>query len=80
VPELQTAWAHLTGAGKTTWSDWQVLLYTVGRAMLWVVVISAIYSMWGYFRAFFTTVVRGNEPKPKAPAATSTVQGSNLAR
>lgn len=80
VPELQTAWAHLTGAGKTTWSDWQVLLYTAGRAMLWVVVLSAIYSMWGYFRAFFTTVVRGEESKKKTAAATSAVQGSNLAR
>jgi CDP-diacylglycerol--glycerol-3-phosphate 3-phosphatidyltransferase len=80
VPELQTAWAHLTGAGKTTWSDWQVLLYTVGRAMLWVVVLSAIYSMWGYFRAFFTTVMRGEESKKKTAAATSAVQGSNLAR
>ena len=62
VPELQTAWAHLTGAGTTTWNDWQVLLYTLGRAMLWVVVLSAIYSMYGYFRAFFKTVVRGEEP------------------
>jgi CDP-diacylglycerol--glycerol-3-phosphate 3-phosphatidyltransferase len=70
VPELQTAWAHLTGAGNTTWVDWQVLLYTVGRALLWVVVLSAIYSMWDYFRIFFTTVVRGEKPKP-ASAVTS---------
>jgi len=73
VPELQTAWAHLTGAGATTWSDWQVLLYTTGRAMLWVVVLSAIYSMWGYFHAFFTSVVRGEKARKgttsAAPAA-----------
>ena len=54
VPELRVAWTHLTGPGQTTWSDWQVLLYTAGRAMLWVVVISAFCSMYGYFRAFFT--------------------------
>jgi CDP-diacylglycerol---glycerol-3-phosphate 3-phosphatidyltransferase len=53
VPELRTAWNHLLGVGKTTWTDWQVLLYTAGRAMLWVVVILAVWSMYGYFRAFF---------------------------
>jgi CDP-diacylglycerol--glycerol-3-phosphate 3-phosphatidyltransferase len=73
VPELQTAWQHLIGAGATTWTDWQVLLYTLGRAMLWVVVISAIYSMWGYFRAFFTTVVRGERKRatPVVPEPSS---------
>ena len=73
VPELQTAWQHLIGAGATTWTDWQVLLYTLGRAMLWVVVISAIYSMWGYFRAFFSTVVRGERKRatPVVPEPSS---------
>ena len=75
VPELQTAWAHLTGAGKTTWVDWQVLLYTIGRAMLWVVVLSSIYSMWGYFRAFFTDVVRREKPA-KAKASVSSEPSS----
>jgi CDP-diacylglycerol--glycerol-3-phosphate 3-phosphatidyltransferase len=69
VPELQTAWGHLTGAGATSWSDWQVLLYTLGRAMLWVVVLSAIYSMWGYFRAFFTTVVHGERERVPPPVS-----------
>jgi CDP-diacylglycerol---glycerol-3-phosphate 3-phosphatidyltransferase len=72
VPELQTAWAHLIGPENTTWVDWQVLLYTIGRAMLWVVVLSAIYSMWDYFRAFFTTVVRREKPKPVAPVTPAT--------
>jgi CDP-diacylglycerol---glycerol-3-phosphate 3-phosphatidyltransferase len=74
VPELQTAWGHLAGAGNTTWVDWQVLLYTTGRAMLWIVVISAIYSMWGYFREFYTLVVRGGEAKAKAARAATTAQ------
>ena len=65
VPELQTAWSHLTGPEPTTWNDWQVLLYTAGRAMLWVVVISAFISMWGYFRAFFTKVVKKEKPALK---------------
>jgi CDP-diacylglycerol--glycerol-3-phosphate 3-phosphatidyltransferase len=66
VPELRAAWSHLIGPGETTWSDWQILLYTAGRAMLWVVVISAVFSMYGYFRAFFTSVVRGEKAKGKA--------------
>jgi CDP-diacylglycerol--glycerol-3-phosphate 3-phosphatidyltransferase len=80
VPEVQTAWGHLTGAGNTTWIDWQVLLYTLGRAMLWVVVLSAIYSMWDYFRAFFTTVVRGEKPKAKPPVPVASAPSGEVLR
>lgn len=52
VPELRTAWQHLTGGGPTG-NDWQVLFYTAGRAMLWLVVISAVTSMYGYFLSFY---------------------------
>ena len=69
VPELRTAWSHLTGPESTTWNDWQVLLYTAGRAMLWVVVVSAAISMWGYFRAFFTDVVRKEKPALKTTSS-----------
>lgn len=55
VPELRTAWQHLVGDGPTTGNDWQVLLYTGGRAMLWLVVISACASMYGYFSSFYRT-------------------------
>lgn len=57
VPELRTALHHLFGRGATTAIDWQVLLYTMGRAMLWVVVLSACISMYDYFRAFYDAVV-----------------------
>jgi CDP-diacylglycerol--glycerol-3-phosphate 3-phosphatidyltransferase len=57
VPELRAAWQHLFGSGATTASDWQVLLYTAGRAMLWLVVISACLSMYGYFRSFYRSVL-----------------------
>ena len=53
VPELRTAWQHLSGGGPLTGNDWQVLVYTAGRAMLWLVVISACTSMYGYFSSFF---------------------------
>jgi len=57
VPELRAAWQHLFGSGATTASDWEVLLYTAGRAMLWLVVISACLSMYGYFRSFYRSVL-----------------------
>jgi CDP-diacylglycerol--glycerol-3-phosphate 3-phosphatidyltransferase len=65
VPELRTAWQHLTGDGPTTGTDWQVLLYTAGRAMLWLVVISACTSMYGYFSAFYRGFRQNQNPRPK---------------
>ena len=60
VPELRTAWQHLTEGGPTTGNDWQTLLYTAGRAMLWLVVISSCTSMYGYFRSFYRGFTRVN--------------------
>ncbi|HET6974910.1 MAG TPA: CDP-diacylglycerol--glycerol-3-phosphate 3-phosphatidyltransferase [Pyrinomonadaceae bacterium] len=60
VPQLRLAWQHLVGDGPTTGTDWQVLLYTAGRAMLWLVVISACTSMYGYFSTFYR---RFTQPK-----------------
>ena len=57
VPELRSALGHLFGGGAVTATDWQVLLYTAGRAMLWVVVLSACLSMFEYFRAFDRSAV-----------------------
>jgi CDP-diacylglycerol---glycerol-3-phosphate 3-phosphatidyltransferase len=57
VPELREAFRHLAGAGAVTGTDWQVLLYTAGRAMLWVVVFLACLSMYEYFRAFYRAAV-----------------------
>lgn len=57
VPELRTALHHLFIQGSTTVTDWQVLLYSAGRAMLWIVVVSACYSMYDYFYKFYLTVV-----------------------
>ena len=65
VPELQTAWHHLFGAERLTASDVEVLLYTAGRAMLWLVVISACLSMYGYFRSFYRSVVEMNAQRRK---------------
>jgi hypothetical protein len=61
VPELRAAWQHLFGPEPTTSSDWQVLLYTAGRAMLWLVVISSCLSMYGYFRSFYRSVLSNSQ-------------------
>lgn len=53
VPELQSSAQHLLGEGPVLSTDWQVLLYTAGRAMLWVVVLSACVSMYQYFHSFY---------------------------
>lgn len=77
VPELREAFHHLFGAGAMTGNDWQVLLYTTGRAMLWVVVLSACYSMYGYFHAFYQSVTeRAASQRERDRLKAATTQGS----
>ncbi|MFL6227547.1 MAG: CDP-diacylglycerol--glycerol-3-phosphate 3-phosphatidyltransferase [Pyrinomonadaceae bacterium] len=72
VPELSQALSRLFGAGVTRANDWQVLLYTAGRAMLWVVVVSACISMFGYFRAFYLSAIgRGTTEEQPSGAQVS---------
>jgi hypothetical protein len=59
----------LIGEGATTANDWQVLLYTAGRAMLWLVVISACVSMYGYFSSFYRAAVADRAAKQKTKSA-----------
>ena len=72
VPELRAALARFFGAGATTITDWQVLLYTVGRSMLWIVVLTACVSMYDYFRAFYQGMTE-RETKRSVEAATPDV-------
>ncbi len=69
VPELREALRHLLGVGAVTVNDWQVLLYTAGRAMLWVVVLSAFFSMYEYFRAFYHAVMERDALEREAKRA-----------
>lgn len=78
VPELRAAVHHFFGQGKTTMTDWQVLLYTAGRAMLWVVVFSACISMYDYFRAFYQVVIGRAALKPDSDLATTPSTGRVL--
>ncbi len=53
VPEMSAALGHLFGAGEMIWFDWRMLFYGLGRGLLWLVVISSCWSMYGYFRQFY---------------------------
>ncbi|MDQ1729016.1 MAG: CDP-diacylglycerol---glycerol-3-phosphate 3-phosphatidyltransferase [Pyrinomonadaceae bacterium] len=64
IPELRAAGQHLFGPESTSGSDWAVLLYTAGRAMLWLVVVSACLSMYGYFRSFYQSVLGHQDATP----------------
>lgn len=68
VPELRAALQHLFGAEATTGTDWQVLVYSAGRAMLWLVVVSACLSMYGYFRSFYNAVRAARVAATKLPS------------
>lgn len=70
VPELRAALQHLFGDGTTTSNDWQVLLYAAGRALLWLVVVSACLSMYGYFRSFYRSVLSPDVAKREPKRAT----------
>ena len=81
VPELRAAFRHVFGGGAVTGTDFQVLLYTAGRATLWVVVFLACLSMYEYFRAFYHAAVERTSadagatraPLPQAAARTPTL-------
>ncbi|MCO5333879.1 MAG: CDP-diacylglycerol--glycerol-3-phosphate 3-phosphatidyltransferase [Pyrinomonadaceae bacterium] len=51
VAEVRTAFADLMSLNITT-NDWKVFGYLVGRGALWVSVITALWSMYGYFAYF----------------------------
>jgi CDP-diacylglycerol--glycerol-3-phosphate 3-phosphatidyltransferase len=51
VAEVRTAFADLASLSITS-NDWKVVGYLVGRGALWVAVITAIWSMYGYFSYF----------------------------
>ena len=54
VEEVRVAFSHLPTLAITP-NDWKVFGYLVGRAALWVSVITAIWSMYGYFALFVRT-------------------------
>lgn len=71
VPEMHTAIEHLLGAGAVTSLDLRVIFYGLGRGVLWIVVISSCWSMYGYFRQFYlgasAQLGRDREPGASLP-------------
>jgi CDP-diacylglycerol--glycerol-3-phosphate 3-phosphatidyltransferase len=51
VAEVRTAFADLLTLTITS-NDWKVFGYLVGRGALWVAVVTAVWSMYGYFSYF----------------------------
>jgi CDP-diacylglycerol--glycerol-3-phosphate 3-phosphatidyltransferase len=70
VPEVRAAFDDLTRFTITS-NDWKVFGYLVGRGALWASVITALWSMWGYFSYFFAARrATANTPQEKSePAA-----------
>ena len=50
VAEVQTAFTHLSNFTLNT-DDWRVFGYLVGRGALWIAVVTACWSMFGYFKS-----------------------------
>ncbi|MGH9946995.1 MAG: CDP-diacylglycerol--glycerol-3-phosphate 3-phosphatidyltransferase [Pyrinomonadaceae bacterium] len=60
VEEVRVAFSNLVSFALTP-NDWKVFGYLVGRGALWAAVITAIWSMYGYFAIFFGS--RGKSEK-----------------
>ena len=59
VPEVQTAFSDLAKFTITS-NDRKVFGYLVGRGALWVAVITAVWSMYGYFSYFLSERRKGD--------------------
>ena len=53
VAEVRAAFANLSSFALT-FNDWKVFGYLIGRGALWVSVLLAAWSMYDYFRYFFS--------------------------
>ena len=62
VLEVQTAFSNLASFALTT-NDWKVFGYLVGRGALWISVITAMWSMYDYFKIFYTENKRKKSKK-----------------
>ena len=79
VPEMHVAINHLLGDGALTSLDLRVLLYGLGRGLLWIVVISACWSMYGYFHQFYANArerlgIDKEKKQPTLPTAVGSKQ------
>jgi len=73
VVEVQTAFQHLFSFSLDT-NDWRVFGYLVGRGALWVAVITAVWSMFDYFKYFLIENKRRKSSAESILAGTETVK------
>lgn len=52
IPEVQKAFSNLLAFSMSS-ADWRVMGYLLGRGGLWIAVITALWSMYDYFKMFF---------------------------
>ncbi len=76
VPEMHTAIDHIFREGQLTSLDFRVILYGLGRALLWIVVISSCWSMAGYFHQFYLNARDRIEPNREAAEAANGDNGT----
>jgi len=55
---------HFFQTSQLTALDIRILIYSAGRAVLWLVVVSSIWSMYGYFKEFYREVRDRVEGRP----------------
>ncbi len=58
-PAFWNVLKHFSATHHLSGLDVKILLYSAGRAMMWLVVISSMWSMYGYFRSFYGSARRG---------------------
>lgn len=68
VAEVRTAFANLASLSLTS-NDWKVFGYLVGRGALWVSVITAFWSLYGYIAYFVREKQRPAETRTVAAKA-----------
>ena len=73
VAEVQQAFQHLFSFSLDT-NDWRVFGYLVGRGALWVAVITAVWSMFDYFKYFLIENKKRKSLKETILAGTETVK------
>lgn len=76
VAEVQIAFSNLLSFALTT-NDWKVFGYLIGRGALWISVVTAMWSMYDYFKVFYVANKKKKESadavfaKPNQPSKTA---------
>lgn len=78
VWELQVAFAHLRQGITLTPQDWEIILYSLGRGMLWVAVVTSLLSLWNYIHAFYGQLFNAKPIPPAVLPTSATAKSGKL--